>query len=257
MDEPTAALNEDDSENLLGLLRELKEHGVTSIMISHKIKEVIEIADTVTVLRDGRTVASMSARDGGILEGNIIKHMVGREIENIFLQETSKYEEKTLEVNNWNACDSKTGREILKDMSFFVKKGEIVGIAGLMGAGRTELAHSIFGNPDEYRISGDLYVMGKKKHFRGPHDAIKAGVAYVTEDRKGNGLILISDIKTNITIANLKALAKQGIVNENEEVKTANYYKGSLDIKAPVIEQKLRTSGGNQQKVSPREVAVR
>ena len=252
LDEPTAALNEDDSENLLELLRELKEHGVTSIMISHKIKEVIEIADNVTVLRDGRTVASMSARDGGILEGNIIKHMVGREIENIYpKRNVQKYEEKTLEVNNWKACDPKTGREILKNMSFFVKKGEIVGIAGLMGAGRTELAHSIFGNPDEYKISGDLYVMGQKKHFRGPHEAIKAGVAYVTEDRKGNGLILISDIKTNITIANLKALAKQGIVNENEEVKTANYYKGSLDIKAPSIEQKLENlSGGNQQKVS-------
>lgn len=252
LDEPTAALNEDDSGNLLELLRELKEQGVTSIMISHKIKEVIEIADTVTVLRDGQTICSMSAEKDEISESKIIKHMVGREIENIYpKRNVLKYEEKVLEVKNWSAYDQGTGRKILNDISIFIRKGEIVGIAGLMGAGRTELAHSIFGNPGEYRVNGDLYIWGQKKHFKNPHDAIKTGVAYVTEDRKGNGLILISDIKQNITIANLKALAKQGIINENEEVKTANHYKDSLDIKAPSIEQKLENlSGGNQQKVS-------
>lgn len=252
LDEPTAALNEDDSANLLELLRELKGQGVTSIMISHKIKEVIEIADKVTVLRDGKTICSMSAKSEEITESKIIKHMVGREIENIFpKREVRNYGEKMLEVKNWSVYDPKLGREILRELSLFVRKGEIVGIAGLMGAGRTELAHSIFGNPDGYRVSGDLYVMGQKKHFKSPHDAIKAGVAYVTEDRKGNGLILISDIKQNITVANLKALSRQGIINENEEVMNANYYKDSLDIKAPSIEQKLENlSGGNQQKVS-------
>lgn len=252
LDEPTAALNEDDSANLLELLRELKGQGVTSIMISHKIKEVIEIADKVTVLRDGKTICSMSAKSEEISESKIIKHMVGREIENIFpKREVRNYGEKMLEVKNWSVYDPKLGREILRELSLFVRKGEIVGIAGLMGAGRTELAHSIFGNPDGYRVSGDLYVMGQKKHFKSPHDAIKAGVAYVTEDRKGNGLILISDIKQNITVANLKALSRQGIINENEEVMNANYYKDSLDIKAPSIEQKLENlSGGNQQKVS-------
>lgn len=252
LDEPTAALNEDDSENLLELLRELKGQGVTSIMISHKIKEVIEIADTVTVLRDGQTICSMSAKDEEISESKIIKHMVGREIENIYpKRKVQEYEEKVLEVKKWSAYDPNIGREILRELSFFVRKGEIIGIAGLMGAGRTELAHSIFGNPDEYRVNGDLHIMGQKKHFQSPRDAIKAGVAYVTEDRKGNGLILISDIKQNITIADLKALSQHGILNENEEVRTANYYKNSLNIKAPSIEQKLENlSGGNQQKVS-------
>jgi len=252
LDEPTAALNEDDSENLLELLRELKEQGVTSIMISHKIKEVIEIADTVTVLRDGQTICSMPAKAGGVSESKIIKHMVGREIGNIYpKRNVQEHEEKVLEVKNWSAYDPSAGREILKELSFFVRKGEIIGIAGLMGAGRTELAHSIFGNPDEYRVNGDLYITGQKKHLKNPHAAIKAGVAYVTEDRKGNGLILINDVKQNVTIADLKALSQNGILNENEEVKIANYYKESLNIKASSIEQKVENlSGGNQQKVS-------
>jgi putative multiple sugar transport system ATP-binding protein len=252
LDEPTAALNEGDSENLLKLLRELKAQGVTSVMISHKLKEVIAIADTVTVLRDGQTICSMSAERGEISESIIIKHMVGREIDNIFPKRNHKdFGDIVLEVKNWCAYDPKIGRDILHNLDFNVRKGEIIGIAGLMGAGRTELAHSIFGNPGEYRIKGDLFVMGQKKHFKSPNDAIKAGVAYVTEDRKGNGLILIDDIKQNITIANLKQLTQQGILNKNEEVKAANYYKESLNIKTPSVEQKVgNLSGGNQQKVS-------
>ncbi|MDF2840104.1 MAG: transporter ATP-binding protein, partial [Clostridia bacterium] len=153
LDEPTAALNEDDSENLLLLLRELKNQGVTSIMISHKLKEVIAIADTVTVLRDGETICSLSAEKGEVSEGIIIKHMVGREIDNIFPKRDSKiFGDIVLEVKDWCAYDPKIGRDILHNLRFNVKKGEIIGIAGLMGAGRTELAHSIFGNPGEYRI---------------------------------------------------------------------------------------------------------
>jgi putative multiple sugar transport system ATP-binding protein len=252
LDEPTAALNEDDSENLLVLLRELKNQGVTSIMISHKLKEVIAIADTVTVLRDGQTICSLSAAQGEISEGVIIKHMVGREIDNIYPKRINKViGDKVLEVKDWCAYCPKVGRDILHDLNFNVRKGEIVGIAGLMGAGRTELAHSIFGNPGEYKIKGELFVLGQKKHFKSPNDAIKAGVAYVTEDRKGNGLILIDDIKQNITIANIKSLSQQGILNKNEEVKAANHYKTSLNIKAPSVEQKVgNLSGGNQQKVS-------
>jgi putative multiple sugar transport system ATP-binding protein len=252
LDEPTAALNEDDSQNLLTLLRELKLQGVTSIMISHKLKEVIAIADTVTVLRDGQTICSLSAANGEVSEGIIIKHMVGREIDNIFPKRDIKdYGDIVLEVKDWHAYNPELGRNILNGLDFNVRKGEIIGIAGLMGAGRTELAHSIFGNPEEYRIKGDLFVMGQKKNFKNPNDAIKAGIAYVTEDRKGNGLILINDIKQNITIANLKSLTKQGIVNNNEEVKAANHYKSSLNIKAPSVEQKVgNLSGGNQQKVS-------
>jgi putative multiple sugar transport system ATP-binding protein len=234
------------------LLRELKEQGVTSIMISHKLKEVIAIADTVTVLRDGQTICSLSAEKGEISETIIIKHMVGREIDNIFpKRDKQDFGNIVLEVRDWHAYNPKLGRDILSGLDFNVRKGEIIGIAGLMGAGRTELAHSIFGNPEDYRIKGELYVMGQKENFKNPNDAIKAGIAYVTEDRKGNGLILIDDIKQNITLANLKALTKKGIVNNNEEVKAANNYKTSLNIKAPSVEQKVgNLSGGNQQKVS-------
>ena len=159
--------------------------------------------------------------------------------------------EVVLEVKNWRAYNNVLGREILKDVNFHVKKGEIVGFAGLMGAGRTELALSIFGNPDGYRVSGEIYVNGQKQHFSLPEDAINAGLAYVTEDRKGDGLILIQDVKQNITLANLKEIANQGVVNDNEEVKIANEYKTSLNIKTPTIAQVVQNlSGGNQQKVS-------
>jgi putative multiple sugar transport system ATP-binding protein len=252
LDEPTAALNEDDSENLLNLLRELKEHGVTCIMISHKLKEVIEIADTVTVLRDGQTICTLDASRGEVTEQVLIKHMVGREIDNIYPKRARKQPgEIVLEVRNWNAYDPAIGRSVLKNVSFQVKKGEIVGFAGLMGSGRTELALSIFGNSVGYRLEGELYVKGVRKYFTHPHDAIDAGVAYVTEDRKGDGLILIQDVKQNISLANLIELAEQGVINDNAEIQVANEYKGSLNIKTPSVEQKVgNLSGGNQQKVS-------
>lgn len=252
LDEPTAALNEDDSENLLRLLRELKEQGVTCILISHKLKEVIEIADTVTILRDGKTICSIDAKTQKISESVVIKHMVGREIDDIYPKRIKgEFGEKVFEIKNWSAYSPSLGRQILRDVEINVRKGEILGIAGLMGAGRTELAHSIFGNASGYDIKGDLYVCGKKQSLKNPNDAIKSGIAYVTEDRKGNGLILIDDIKFNITIANLKELAGNGVLNNNEEIKVSNEYKSSLGIKAPSIEQKVgNLSGGNQQKVS-------
>jgi putative multiple sugar transport system ATP-binding protein len=252
LDEPTAALNEGDSENLLNLLRDLKHHGVTCIMISHKLKEVIEIADTVTVLRDGQTICTLDAKKGEVSEQVLIKHMVGREIDNIYPKREHKQPgEVVLEVRNWSAYDPKLGRTVLKDVNFQVKKGEIIGFAGLMGSGRTELALSIFGNSVGYKIDGELYVKGVKKHFTHPRDAIKSGVAYVTEDRKGDGLILIQDVKQNITLANLKELAENWVVNDNAEIKVANEYRVSLNIKTPNVEQKVgNLSGGNQQKVS-------
>jgi putative multiple sugar transport system ATP-binding protein len=138
----------------------------------------------------------------------------------------------------------------LKDINFNVKKGEIVGFAGLMGSGRTELALSIFGNPDHYQVNGEMYVSGKKMHFNHPQDAIRAGVAYVTEDRKGDGLILIQDVKQNITLANLQEISDKGVVDNNAEVKVANEYKTALNIKTPTVEQLVSNlSGGNQQKV--------
>ncbi len=252
LDEPTAALNEDDSQNLLKLIRELKEEGVTCIMISHKLREITAIADTITVLRDGTTVCSMDCHEREITESEIIKHMVGREMNNIYpKREKREFGEVALELKNWTVEDPAKGREILHNVSINVRKGEIVGLQGLMGAGRTELALSIFGNPYKYKLlGGEIFVNGEKKHFHNPKEAIKNGVAYVTEDRKGNGLILIQDIRYNITIANLEALTDGLAINANEEIKVANEYKERINIKAPSIKQKVRNlSGGNQQKV--------
>lgn len=252
LDEPTAALNENDSENLLNLLRDLKNHGVTCVLISHKLKEVIEIADTVTVLRDGKTVITLDAKKGEVSEGVLIKHMVGREIDSIFpSREHKRSGEVVLEVRNWSAYNPELGRQILRNVNINIKKGEIVGLAGLMGSGRTELALSLFGNPDGYRIDGELFINGQRRQFNHPQEAIAAGMAYVTEDRKGDGLILIQDVKQNITLANLREISSRGVVNKNAEVKVANEYKSSLNIKTPTVEQKVvNLSGGNQQKVS-------
>ncbi len=253
LDEPTAALNENDCENLFAILRDLlKNHGVTCVLISHKLKEVIKIADMVTVLRDGQTICTLDARKGEVTEPILIKNMVGREIDNVYPGRTHAVsDEVVLSVQGWNAFNLKTGRSVLQDISFNVRKGEIVGFAGLMGSGRTELARSIFGNPDGYRISGELFVQGVRAHYRHPHDAIKDGVAYATEDRKANGLILIQDVKKNITLANLREISSRGIVDDNAEVKAADSYKTALNIKTPSLEQMLyNLSGGNQQKVS-------
>jgi putative multiple sugar transport system ATP-binding protein len=252
LDEPTSSLNEVDSANLLNLLRELQKQGITSIMISHKLKEVISIADTVTVLRDGKTICSLDREKGEIKENVIIKSMVGREINNIYPERTSKPSSETvLELKNWIGYDPKLGREKLKDININVKKGEIVGIAGIIGAGRTELALSMFGNAGKYRLKGEMYVKGKKVDLREPTDAIKEGLAYVTEDRKINGLVLIQDIKWNITLANLKSLVKGVAINSNEEIKVSNELKDSLNIKATNVGQLTgNLSGGNQQKVS-------
>lgn len=253
LDEPTAALNEDDSQNLLDLLRELKGQGVTCIMISHKLKEIISIADTITVLRDGATICSMDTKAQEVTEQEIIKYMVGREIENIYPKRAKKDQgEICFEIKDWTVEDVTKGREILHHISLNVRKGEIVGVQGLMGAGRTELAMSLFGNPSGYKMtSGEILLNGEAKTFKHPKDAIKAGIAYVTEDRKGNGLILIQDIRYNTTLANLEVLTKGNVINANEEINVANQYKDSINIKAPSIEQKVgNLSGGNQQKVS-------
>lgn len=252
LDEPTAALNEDDSDNLLQLLRELKEQGITCIMISHKLKEVIAIADSATVLRDGQTICTLDASKGEITENAIIKHMVGREIEDIYPKRPNPvFGDPVLELQEWSAYDPALGRNVAENVHFHVRRGEIVGIAGLMGSGRTELALSVFGNPKSYKLSGTLLLEGRKTAFKHTSDAIRAGVAYVTEDRKGNGLFLAQDIKSNISAANLGGIASKGIVNDNEEVKIANQYKNSMYIKAPSVEQLVgKLSGGNQQKVS-------
>jgi putative multiple sugar transport system ATP-binding protein len=253
LDEPTAALNESDSENLFDLLRGLKAEGVTSILITHKLQEVISVADKVTVLRDGQSVITLDNNNGEVNEDILIKHMVGRSIENIYPDREKKpIGEVIFEVRNWSAYDPRVERKLLKDVNIKLKKGEILGITGLMGAGRTELARSLFGNTDGYQTEGEMLLHGKPVNFSTPHHAIEAGLAYVTEDRKGDGLILIQDVKTNITIANLKRILVNGLViNENSEIRDAREFRESLDIRTPSINQKvLYLSGGNQQKVS-------
>lgn len=257
LDEPTSSLNEGESKNLLQLLRELKKEGVTLIMISHRLKEVVEIADTITVLRDGETICSMDARDKKVNEIDIIRHMVGREIENIYPErEKVNLGEKRFEVKNWTAFDLSKKRKILQNVEVFVKAGEIIGVAGLMGAGRTELALSVFGNAHEYRIlSGEIYLDGERVKLHNPMEALESGIAYVTEDRKQNGLVLIQDVKFNITISNLGSILRGWIINENEEIVVGNKYKNDLDIRATSIKQKvINLSGGNQQKVSMAKV---
>lgn len=253
LDEPTAALNEDDCENLLNIIRELKSQGVTCIMISHKLKEVLKIADTITVLRDGKTICTLDREKDKVNEQVLIKHMVGRSIENIYPKRESRiWDDVVIEVKNWTAFDPKLGRNVLKNVNFKIKRGEIVGLAGLMGSGRTELARSLFGNPDGYEITGELLFKGKSQRFNHPSEAIAAGMAYATEDRKRNGLVLIQPVKNNITMANMGEIAtKQGVIIEEREIQIASEYVKDMSIKTPSIQQLVvNLSGGNQQKVS-------
>lgn len=250
LDEPTAALNENDSDNLLELLVQLKKEGVTSIMISHKLKEVTAIADCVTVIRDGKTISTLRKEE--INEEQIIRDMVGREINNIYPQRPKyKQREIVLRTKDLNAYDFANMKQVVKNSNIILRKGEVVGLAGLMGAGRSELALSIFGNPRKFERSGELFVHGKKVEFHHPKDALKAGIAYVSEDRKREGLILKQDVKQNISIANLRSLARGLIIDKNEEIVIAKKYKVDINIKTPSIEQTVENlSGGNQQKVS-------
>lgn len=251
LDEPTAALNEDDSDNLLKLLVELKKKGITSIMISHKLKEVAAIADSLTILRDGKTIVRMSKDE--VDEQTIIKHMVGREINNIFPKRPKfdiKGKEVVFETLHFNAFDKTKGRYIVNDSNLKIHRGEVVGIAGLMGAGRTELAHAIFGNTDGYRLSGATVVFGKPVNLSSPKKAIKHGLAYVSEDRKRDGLILIETIAQNLTISSLDKISNSGFLNPTLRDLAAEKYVKNLDIRTPSILQKVKNlSGGNQQKV--------
>jgi len=254
LDEPTSSLNESDSAHLLGLLRELRDkEGVTVILISHRLHEVLSIADKVTVLRDGATVATLDAQKGEITEREIIRLMVGRVFENVYPPRVgAPGTETVLEVRNLSAVSPTTQREVLRNVSLSVRKGEIVGLAGLMGAGRTELALALFGNTPRYKVTGgDVLLQGEKMKLDRPSEAIQKGLAYLSEDRKGKGLILIQDIRFNITLASLKKLLRGLVIDQNEEISAANGYRKSLDIRASSLSQLvLNLSGGNQQKVS-------
>ena len=246
LDEPTAALSDGEAEHLLGILRGLRKKGVTCIYISHRLKEIFEIADNISVLRDGRTVGTFPAST--LDEGKLIAKMVGRELKDIFPARVGKAGEAALEVAGWSATDEASGME-LHDINLTVRKGEIVGLAGLVGAGRTELAMSVFGAWGN-RTAGTVKVAGKEPAELTPGALIRAGAALASEDRKRWGLVLVHDVKSNITLSSLDALSRGGLVDGHKEVAQAATYVKSMAIKTPTLEQKAgNLSGGNQQKI--------
>ncbi|GAA1767652.1 multiple monosaccharide ABC transporter ATP-binding protein [Nonomuraea bangladeshensis] len=251
LDEPTAALNDDDSAHLLDLLRGLREEGITCVIISHKLNEVTAIADSVTIIRDGRTIETLDMATDDVTEDRIISGMVGRALDNRFPPHEPSIGEEVLRIEDWTVhSPSQPGRKVVDGAGLTVRRGEIVGLAGLMGAGRTELAMSVFGRTYGVNISGRIFKDGKPVVIRNVQDAIRHGIAYATEDRKRYGLNLIDDIKRNISAAGLKGLARRGWVNENEEYKVAEGFHKSMNIKAPTVNSVVgKLSGGNQQKV--------
>ena len=252
LDEPTASLNESDSNALLELLLQFKENGISSILISHKLNEIEKVADSITILRDGSTIETLDCRNDHITEDRIIRGMVGRDMTHRFPPRDSKIGEVVFEVRDWNVYHPiHEGRKVSNNININVRKGEVVGFAGLMGAGRTELAMSIFGRSYGTRISGTAYKNGKEIDISNIDKAIANGVAYATEDRKAYGLVLIQEIKDNITLANLKAISDGGfVINEPKEMSVTSGYREKLNIKCSSIRQMaLNLSGGNQQKV--------
>jgi len=251
LDEPTAALNEEDSNNLLDLILQLKRDGITCILISHKLNEVMKVADSITILRDGATIETLKVGTDVIDEDRIIKGMVGRTMVNRFPKREPKIGEVAFEVRNWTVYHPLFhDRKVIKDVSIKVRKGEIVGISGLMGAGRTEFAMSLFGKAYGSRISGQIIKDGKPVELSTVRQAIEHGIAYLTEDRKNAGLILIDDIRHNITLPSLKKISKRMFIDENKEILVAEEYRSKLAIKSSSILQKTgNLSGGNQQKV--------
>lgn len=251
LDEPTAALNESDSQHLLDLILGLKGRGITSIMISHKLNEIEQIADEITIIRDGKSIETLNVKEDGVDEDRIIKGMVGRTLESRFPDHTPKIGEVFFEVKDWNVGHPQIqDRLVCKNSSFHVRRGEIVGFAGLMGAGRTELARSVFGHSYGRFISGQVYKDGKPITMRSVRQAIDAGLGYVTEDRKSLGLNLLDDIKTTTVSANLKKISRGIVVDTNKEFMVAEQYRKSLRTKTPSVEEGVsKLSGGNQQKV--------
>jgi putative multiple sugar transport system ATP-binding protein len=251
LDEPTAALNDQDSAHLLDLLRQLNAQGITCIMISHKLNELAAIADRTTILRDGKTIETLDMSTPEATQNRMIRSMVGRDLEHRFPERTPEIGEEVLRVEDWTVHHpTQPERVVVENASFNVRAGEVVGIAGLMGAGRTELAMSIFGRSYGRDISGRIYKRGEEIKVRSVAEAISQGLAYATEDRKKYGLNLIEDVKRNISAAGLGKISKRGWVNGNEEINVAEEYRTSLNIKTPsVMHLTGKLSGGNQQKV--------
>lgn len=252
LDEPTSSLNESDSQALLELLLKFKREGMTCIIISHKLNEVSYVADKITVIRDGSTIETLTKGVDDFSEDRIIRGMVGREIADRFPKRHGvKIGAVNMEVKNWTVHHPiYTERKVVDNVSIKVHKGEVVGISGLMGAGRTELAKSIFGRSYGSHISGTLLLDGREVKLKNAKDAIRHKLAYVTEDRKGDGLILGNPIKINTTLSNLDAVSSRGVIDKDKEYAVAVEYKEKLKTKCPTVEQNVgNLSGGNQQKV--------
>ena len=252
LDEPTASLNESDSQALLELMLEFKKQGMTSIIISHKLNEISYVADKITVIRDGSTIETMDKEVDDFSENRIIRGMVGRELSNRFpARENVKIGEIGREVDHWTVHHPMTpAKKVVDDVSFYVRRGEVVGISGLMGAGRTELAMSLFGHSYGTGISGTIKMNGKEVHLKNVRQAIEHKLAYVTEDRKGNGLILSNPIYTNTSLAKMDKVSRYGVIDKLKEVQIAEDYRQKLHTKAPSVYQNVgNLSGGNQQKV--------
>lgn len=252
LDEPTASLNESDSQALLELMLEFKKQGMTSIIISHKLNEISYVADKITVIRDGSTIETIDKEVDDFSENRIIRGMVGRELSNRFpARENVKIGEICMEVDHWTVHHPMTpAKKVVDDVSFYVRRGEVVGISGLMGAGRTELAMSLFGHSYGTGISGTIKMNGKEVHLKNVRQAIDHKLAYVTEDRKGNGLILSNPIYTNTSLAKMDKVSRYGVIDKLKEVQIAEDYRQKLHTKAPSVYQNVgNLSGGNQQKV--------
>ena len=253
LDEPTSSLTEADSKKLQDLLLDFKKtRGITSIIISYKLNEIAYVADHITVIRDGHTIETLDKNTDDFSEARIIKGMVGREMTNRFpKRENVKIGDKSLEIKNWTVHHPLyPERKVVDDVSIYLRKGEVVGIAGLIGAGRTELCQSVFGKAYGTQISGHLFKDGKEIELNAVSEAVAAGLAYVTEDRKGDGLVLSNSIKHNITLSRLGFVASHGILDADKEKAKAEEYRQKLNIKTPSVEQYVNNlSGGNQQKV--------
>ncbi|SDC41555.1 xylose ABC transporter ATP-binding protein [Pelagirhabdus alkalitolerans] len=247
MDEPTAALAEEEVEILMEILNQLREQGITVIYISHKLKEVMQIADEVTVLRDGQTIDTKAISE--VTENDIISLMVGRELKNLFPYQDNRKKETIMKVEDFAFKLKGSGTPVTSHINFDLKKGEVLGIGGLMGAGRTELAMSLFGGY-EGKAEGTVEIDGKRYGIAGPKEAIDYGLAYVSEDRKRYGLVLGMDVAQNTTLASLGKISSLSFLQKEQEVVQTEHFNEKMRVKTPSLETPVLTlSGGNQQKV--------
>jgi putative multiple sugar transport system ATP-binding protein len=250
LDEPTAALQETDSQKLLDLLLELKRQGISSILISHKLGEVSRVADSITTLRDGATVATRDFRADEVTEAQIVRDMVGRDMAHRYPERVPRIGRTLLEVSDWTVWHPEHARKVIKGVDLRVAAGEVVGIAGLMGSGRTEFAMSLFGRSYGRNITGTVSLDGREIDVSTVSRAVANGIAYVTEDRKALGLVLEESVLRNVTLANLAGVSRRGVIDRTTERQVGEAYRKALNIRTPSVQQKtMNLSGGNQQKV--------